>query len=322
MEILNKANYTLLVKMFQYGEKELLAMMHNLLKRYYKQIYYNKDHYLIAVGEDTKIGVVAHCDTVFYKQPSEEDIYYDVYRNVLWSPEGLGADDRAGLFIILKLLQYKMRPTVILTLGEESGGLGAQELIKAFPHNEFDLKFLIQLDRRGSNDCVFYSCDNKEFTKKIESYGFCEKQGTFTDISYIAPAWGIAACNLSVGYQDEHTRQERLYISDMIQTLKKVRTILKDEPTLQKYEYIESQYKYSSFCEVSYLAENCASCGEYVDVAYDGIPVYNKEGKLVYYCPECFSKICGTLHWCYGCGMPFLGDNENNLCTGCLNGEV
>lgn len=325
MHKLTQADYTLLTRLFQYSENDLLAMMNGLLKRYYNKVYYQKGKYLFAVSDESKIGVVAHCDTVFYTQPKVEGIYYDPRKNVMWSPDGLGADDRAGVFLILKLLQSKIRPNIILTQGEESGGIGAQELIKVFPKNDFDLKFLIQLDRRNSNDCVFYSCSNIEFTKKIESYGFVEKSGSFTDISFIAPAWGIAATNLSVGYVNEHTKQEHLYITDMMNTLNKVKRIFKDEETLPKYEYIEAKWEkgygrsYAYGYDIGWQQEKCPDCKADVDANYDGIPVYSKEGVLEYYCPECFSKICGTLNWCSCCGMPYLTDDKpTNVCPQCV----
>ena len=161
--------------------------------------------------------------------------------------------------------------------------------------------------------------------KKIESYGFVEKSGSFTDISFIAPAWGIAATNLSVGYVNEHTKQEHLYITDMMNTLNKVKRIFKDEETLPKYEYIEAKWEkgygrsYAYGYDIGWQQEKCPDCKADVDANYDGIPVYSKEGVLEYYCPECFSKICGTLNWCSCCGMPYLTDDKpTNVCPQCV----
>ena len=71
-------------------------------------------------------------------------------------------------------------------------------------------KAIFQLDRRGSDECVFYDCDNPDFIKYVESFGFKEAYGSFSDISIIAPAWGVAAANLSVGYYLEHSNAEYL----------------------------------------------------------------------------------------------------------------
>ena len=76
----------------------------------------------------------------------------------------------------------------------------ADALVSVLKEAPMKLNYIIQLDRRSSNDCVFYDCDNKEFTKYVESFGFLEGIGSFSDISVICLSWGIAGVNLSVGY--------------------------------------------------------------------------------------------------------------------------
>ena len=85
-----------------------------------------------------------------------------------------------------------------------------------------DLNYIIQLDRRGSNDCVFYECNNPEFVEYVEAFGFVTAHGTFSDISTICPSWGIAGVNLSIGYIDEHSYSEILYVGNMLATIGKV----------------------------------------------------------------------------------------------------
>ena len=323
MNSLTKADYALLTKLFEYSEKGLLNAMHSLFSKYYTNIVYKKNKYLIAISDNSQIGVVAHCDTVFPSQPSRAEIYYDTHKNVIWSPDGLGADDRAGVFIILKLLQKGLKPTIILTTGEETGGIGAQEIIKDFPNNDLKLKFLIQLDRRGSNDCVFYNCGNADFIKRIETYGFIEKYGTFTDISFLAPAWDIAAVNLSVGYVDEHSYQERLFISDLLSTFEKVINILSDEKILPHYKFMEKTYLYNGVNKSSKPNLGlCDGCNLPLNIDNDGVPVINSMGNVEYHCPECFASICGELNWCTCCGLPFFGKAGETICQSCINEGV
>jgi putative aminopeptidase FrvX len=81
---------------------------------------------------------------------------------VIWSPDALGADDRAGVFAIIKILQSGLRPHIIFTTDEETGGYGAKALTSnACPFQ--DVRYFIELDRQGALDCVFYNCDNKHF---------------------------------------------------------------------------------------------------------------------------------------------------------------
>jgi hypothetical protein len=92
----------------------------------------------------------------------------------MWSPQGLGSDDRAGIFAILQIVQSGLRPSIILTTDEERGGLGAQKLAKRECPIPF-LRYMIQLDRHGNNDCVFYDRFCPSFIEHIESFGFLEK---------------------------------------------------------------------------------------------------------------------------------------------------
>lgn len=203
-------------------------------KKFYK-LYGTADNngFIYAKG-DIPIMLVAHIDTVH--SPKPDVIFHDRVQNVLWSPEGLGADDRAGVFIILSLLKYGFRPHVLFTDGEESGGLGASNA--CYKLSPPEVNYIIQLDRRGSNDSVYYNCDNSYFKDYIDSFGFSEAFGSFSDISTLCLEWGVAGVNLSVGYVNEHTSSEHLYINDMENTYERVKKMLK-EPFKEKFIYYE-----------------------------------------------------------------------------------
>lgn len=222
-----------LVKMSQPVMKKT---MRKFLRKQYKKVIETKE-YVYAEG-DIPVALVAHMDTVFKTQP--EDVFYDRQKNVMWSPDGLGADDRAGVFMIMNIVKAGFRPHIIFTTDEEIGGLGAKELSKKkMPFKE--LSYIIQLDRRGTNDCVFYDCDNPEFTAYIEKFGFVETWGTFTDISYLCPAWGVAGVNLSVGYENEHSAVETLHVNAWKATFEKVKNIL-SETEFPYFKYIPVDY--------------------------------------------------------------------------------
>ena len=212
------------------------------LNKYYNNIACRKGSYLFAEGS-SPVCLIAHVDTVFTtdkKHSSDKEFFYDNNKQVLWSPDGLGADDRAGIYAILQLIGERgLRPHIIITDREELGGLGAQQLIKDFPACPFkEVKYLIELDRSGKNDCVFYGCGNNQFISFVEQYGFREEFGSFTDISVIAPAWGIAAVNLSVGYMNEHSFIERLYIKNLESTIAKTSTMILTSLEAPFFKYV------------------------------------------------------------------------------------
>lgn len=217
--------------------------------------------YILAEGE-IPVCLCAHMDTVFTKPPTE--FYFDSEQSVLWSPDGLGADDRAGIFVIIALLEKGYRPSIILTDLEERGGIGADTLIKKHPTCPFkECKALIQLDREGRDDCVFYECDNDKFTDLIQSYDFYLNWGTFTDISIIAPAWGIAAVNLSVGYYYQHCEVEILKMAETYETIAKLERMLIDCGSWDKYKYIPLKYQKKGFhYNVWSKYGHCIYCGQ------------------------------------------------------------
>jgi len=186
----------------------------------YKTVY-NFEDYVYAPGT-LPVMLVAHVDTVHDTKP--EKIYHDQEEGVLWSPEGIGGDDRCGVYAILKLLK-KHRPHILFTDYEESGGYGASAFVADFPGGP-TVNYMIQLDRHGKDDAVFYDCGNKEFQDFILGNGFKLNHGTFSDISILSPAFDLASVNLSVGYYNEHTCQEYIKTEELSKTIEKVDKIL------------------------------------------------------------------------------------------------
>ena len=229
--------YSEFQKVFRMNQYELYQYIRKKISKIkeYKQIQIHRD-YIIAEGT-TPIALVAHLDTVFPERNKALEMFYDQKQQVLWSPQGLGADDRAGICMILDILENtKLRPHLIFTCNEETTGSGAFEL--SLINNPFnELCYVIELDRHGKNDCVFYTCDNPEFTKYIESFGFETDLGTYTDIDIFAPEWGIAAVNLSIGYYNEHSYVEYLNLHQWDETRKKVIKMLTKCP-IGKFYYV------------------------------------------------------------------------------------
>ena len=185
----------------------------------------NNSAFLYVEGTDPVL-LVAHLDTVH--KPGKRDIFYDSRKKVLWSPTGLGADDRAGVFAIIKLLQKGLKPHILLTTDEEIGGYGAMAATAQMSDDAFEgkCKFMIELDRCNEKDSVYYYETNKDFKDFINSFGFVEDIGSFSDICTLSPKWGMSSVNLSVGYRLEHTYAEHLYLRHLYGTINKVSNII------------------------------------------------------------------------------------------------
>lgn len=317
MRLFTKNELDTFERLAQLPQASLLKTMAAYMKNRYKKVTVT-DQYICAHG-NIPIALVAHMDTVFAAPPI--DIYYDTNKNVLWSPDGLGADDRAGLFAILQILKTGLRPHIILTTDEEKGAIGASALVQSGKCPFEDLRFVIQLDRRGSDDCVFYDCDNPEFTRYIEDFGFVENWGSFSDISVLCPAWGIAGVNLSVGYYDEHSISETLHAGALFSTIKKVVKIL-STPTenIPAFKYIKRAYTYTRIqyptnsTTSNVFGVQCDGCRQYFEEV-EMFSVYEGGGKYTSYCADCLVNMGD---WCAKCGDPFISTNpRERYCVRC-----
>lgn len=294
-------------------QREVHASMHSFLRSKYNEVIATKK-WLYAKG-DIPIALVAHMDTVF-KQPVKE-LYYDERKNVMWSPEGLGADDRAGIFAIIQIIRAGLRPHIILTTDEEIGCKGAMALAKRDCPFE-NLKYMIQLDRHGTNDCVFYDVYNPDFIDYVESFGFCEEWGSYSDISELCPAWKVCGVNLSVGYIEEHSYAEHLHVGALLKTIDKVKVMLQEEE-IPDFEYMVAPTKWwmtefpTDDPRYDY-GGHCSRCHELFS-EYDMFPVKGADSTTKFYCPDC---LVGRVEWCDICGEPFeCDDGVTKICNDC-----
>ena len=214
------------------------------MKQYLTDLNYDvidEDGFLYAKG-DVPVLLVAHMDTVHQKQCTE----VNMTDGKLSSPQGIGGDDRCGVYIISQIVKEK-HCSVLLCEDEEKGGIGARKFTKTDYINNLDVSYMIEFDRKGSSDAVFYSCDNAEFTDFVcDATGFKEAHGSFSDISVLMPAAKIAGVNLSSGYYNAHTTSEYVVPSDMEMTIEMAMVLIECECP-DPFEYVEKKYDYSKW---------------------------------------------------------------------------
>ena len=223
------------------SQSELKASLSEYLRKM-KYPVQSQNGFVYAEGE-VPVLLVAHLDTVHRSRV--KIVCYSADGKFAMSPEGIGGDDRAGVYMILKIIK-EQRCHVLFCEDEEIGGRGAQKFVDGgiIPK----VNYIVELDRRGDNDAVFYGCDNPDFTKFVLSFGFDKAYGTFSDISVIAPALGIAAVNISAGYYNEHTQHEYINLPAMRENAQRV-AVMAGTGT-EAHRYIE--VKRFTFCEYEY----------------------------------------------------------------------
>lgn len=323
--MLNNKDYNLLIELLGYNQIELLNKLYSLLEKFnYKSIIQTKD-YLIGIG-DIPIALTAHLDTVFEYGPRRNTILFDAQKQIMIDPiQGAGFDDRAGIFAIIKIIESGLKPHIIFTTDEEIGGIGADKL--AAEGNPFpELKYIIELDRRGRNDCVFYDCHTLEFQHYIESFGFLTAIGSFSDISILCDAWQICGVNLSIGYLNEHSYIEMLFINSMFNTIEKVKRMLKtvsipdfvwEGPVYIPRSAFASTHDYFLNNLGSYVCKKCSRRFPQSAV----IAVQKKDGTgNVFYCDDCITGPDCGVNFCAYCDTPYEedgGDLSTGICIKC-----
>lgn len=220
------------------------------------------DGYLYAKGT-VPVLLTAHMDTV-HKNPVKDFYeYYDEEKKVhiISSPQGIGGDDRCGIYMILDIIKTH-KCSVLFCEDEEIGGIGSDKFCRTeFMVDLESLNYLIELDRRDNNDAVFYDCDNDEFTTFIETHtGYKESWGSFSDIGNLSPACKVASVNLSCGYHNAHSTSEYVVMEEMFRTIDVVKKLLDIE--CKQFEYIESRYVYDNWSGYGYRKNSYTGKGK------------------------------------------------------------
>ncbi len=213
-----------------------------LCKKFKGKTLISKGNFILVRGQ-APVMLVSHLDTI-HEEPVR-DICKTADGNILMSPQGIGGDDRCGVFALVKIYtSAKIKPWLLFTCDEEVGGIGAKAFCRAHKQHQLpkeidSIKFIIEIDRRDSNDAVYYHCANQEFETYINGKGFKTAQGSFSDISLIAPELGVAAVNLSSSYHAAHTLHEYINRAELDGTIDRVINIINDASKLPRFEYIE-----------------------------------------------------------------------------------
>lgn len=271
------------IKICKKEKGELKNWLSNELKKYYKEVI-SKNGFLYARGD--KITLTAHMDTTPSVEYGKRKMVKEVYarndekgKEYIYSPQGIGGDDRCGVYMIMEILKRTdLRPTIIFCEDEEIGCIGSTKFSMSKYIEELeDMYFIIELDRRGSNDIVFYDDENEEFHEYVaEVTGYIEQFGSCSDISQICPECKVSGVNLSCGYYNEHHNYEKVYLDEMENTLNTtIKLIKKGLEDKVHYEYKEKVYYRNSY------ADYCNNINRY-GYSYDYGYGYGKSASVNY----------------------------------------
>lgn len=185
----------------------------------------------VSVGTSNTM-FTCHLDTVENKRiGTNKAIYLDSKKNHIFANnQVLGADDGAGVALLCHMIENEVAGHYFFFAGEELGGTGsnylARNFSKLFPSLKLDKA--IAFDRKGTNDVVISQfwgqCCSESFALAL-----CKELGTeyepahgsFTDTANFVDF--IPECtNISIGYYNEHSKDEYLDLGYLQRLAKKV----------------------------------------------------------------------------------------------------
>ncbi|WP_035050809.1 M20/M25/M40 family metallo-hydrolase, partial [Anoxybacillus sp. KU2-6(11)] len=189
-------------------------------------------------GHGPTILLNAHLDTVEAFAPGRTI----VKQGAIWSSSKgiLGADDRAGVAVLLEMAKWldtsSFNGTIkfVFTVEEECGLVGARKLEEYFL---WDVDAAIVVDRRGSGDIVT-SCGTIRPFCDIRYGQFFEQVARDIGLTHwtctagrssdtrIWAEHGIQSVNLSAGYEWEHTDDEILNTDACYGTVQLIQAVL------------------------------------------------------------------------------------------------
>lgn len=176
-------------------------------------------NYMVQVPGDDETLFSCHTDTVHKESGRQAVEYYeDLDLACVSGKDPLGADNTAGVWLLLEMIEAGVPGTYLFHFGEERGCLGSRELAREEPLWLGSFKRAIAFDRRGTDSVITHQmgdrCCSDAFGKALAAaLGTLDYElddtGLYTDTaSYMRL---IPECtNVSVGYDHEHTPNETL----------------------------------------------------------------------------------------------------------------
>lgn len=191
-------------------------------------------NYFIKIGESSSI-FTSHLDTADYSQKKVNHVIDgDFIRTDGTSI--LGADDKAGVVIMINMINHNIPGLYYFFVGEEVGRYGSKGAVQYFPEVFSSYNRMVSFDRRGYGSIIThqlgYRTCSKAFGESLNNMflanglkcGFLDDGGIYTDSFSFKDI--IPECtNISVGYFMEHTQaecQDINYLTSLVNAVLKV----------------------------------------------------------------------------------------------------
>ncbi|OJF90060.1 hypothetical protein AX761_23860 [Rhizobium sp. 58] len=168
---------------------------------------------VLTIGDNPRVLFSSHMDTVHQSDGFNKPVFKDGFLTQTYS-NCLGADDTAGVWLMLEMVKAQIPGVYIIHYGEERGGIGSRAKAKGQPEFFRDIDIAIAFDRMGYNDIITHqgvrtASDDFawSFAKELGGSYRPSDEGMYTDTYEYAHL--VAECtNVSVGYFNQHRESE------------------------------------------------------------------------------------------------------------------
>ncbi len=269
---------SLVTKTYPHGhEDEVLQFLPKL----------NKDivgNYYIIIGEaKPETMFTSHLDTADRQQKVTKLYAFTEDEQEYIVTDGssiLGADDKAGVAVMLYMISNNVPGLYYFFIGEERGGIGSGQLSYVYDDVDYlkNIKRCVSFDRRDTCSVITSqlgrTCCSNDFAtalaQQYNSHGLnlsLDPTGVYTDSASFLE--NISECtNISVGYYREHTKDEKqniTYLKKLAEastkvdwnSLPTVRRLGLSQEVLRKYSPLIAELKRTPFlCDVKVVTED------------------------------------------------------------------
>lgn len=173
--------------------------------------------FFVYIGK-SNIMFTSHTDSVHQNVPEVHQVVH--FKNGLYCKEDnqpLGADDTAGNWLMINMINAGVPGVYAFFRGEERGGIGSTYCAKHYPELFDNIKCAIAFDRKGTQSIITHQSGARgcsdEFARSLstvlEMGHQIDTTGIYTDTAELFHL--VPNCtNLSVGYLREHSKDETL----------------------------------------------------------------------------------------------------------------
>ena len=215
-----------------YHEWRMIGFVQEYVATYIPEAKVQMDSWgnLYMVKGDAGVGyptLVCHLDQVQTMHSEDFEVRQEGDMLYGWSEknqqrEGLGADDKNGIYICLHCLEECPCLKVFMAVGEEKGCIGTNHADMGFFH---DSLYVLEPDCKGGKEIHVnlrgIPCASSDFVEALqaEQNGYTFTDGKSSDIFVLTlNTIGVSCANIPCGYHNPHKDDEYTLISELAHT--------------------------------------------------------------------------------------------------------